>query len=470
MYKMNSLLLTSACALLLSSCASFKDFEGAPSIDGLGKTKTEALGNQRFKAAETVANWWKTLQDEQLNALIDKSQENNKDVTVALANLLEARGIAREAGFDRYPTVTASGSAARTRTSGELGNGASRTSNNYDAGFDASWELDLYGQVSEGIKASEARAQAAQANLRDVYVTISSEVARTYIQLRGAQYRLDIAQRNTTNQKETFELTQKLTNGGRGTQLDVSRAHTQLELTRSTIPTLDAEVTANIHRLSVLTGQVPNALRSELAGVKPLPSIPANVNVGDISSLLRRRPDIAVAENNLKAAVADYNVSVADQFPQVNIIGALGFAATSISSFGATAVAGSLGASVSWSAFDMERVKARINQSDARAQAAVASYEKTVLIALEELHTSVSNFSKEEERRARLQSSTRSAKEAADIARIRYRAGVDTFIDVLSAEATLLQAEDTLAQSEISTALDLIAVYKALGGGWEVKE
>ena len=470
MHKMKSFLLASTCILALSSCTSFKDYDGAPSIDELEETKPETLGNQRFKPTEPVADWWKTLQDEQLNHLIDQSQENNKDVSVAIANLLEARGIARETGYDRYPTVTASGSASRARTSGELGSGDSQVNNNFDVGFDAGWELDLFGRVSEGIKASEARAQAAQANLRDVYVTISSEVARTYIELRGAQYRLDIAQRNTANQKETFELTEKLTNAGRGTQLDVSRAHTQLELTRSTIPTLEAEVTADIHRLSVLTGQVPDALRSELTGVKPLPSIPETVNIGDVSDLMRRRPDIAVAENNLQATIADYNVSVADQFPKVNIVGVLGFVATSISSFGASAVAGSLGASVNWSAFDMGRVKARINQSDARAQAAVASYEKTVLIALEELQTSVSNFSKEEERRARLQNSARSAMEAAELARIRYRSGVDTFIDVLSAEATLLQAEDTLAQSEISTALDLIAVYKALGGGWEIKE
>ena len=463
-------LLISVCVLLLSSCASFKDFDDAPSINGLQETKPETLGNRRFKAAETVTNWWKTLQDEQLNRLIDQSQENNKDVSIAIANLLEARGIARETRYDLYPTVRASGSATRSRSSGELGSGASRVNNNFDAGFDASWELNLYGQVSEGIRASETRAQAAQANLRDVYVIIASEVARTYIGLRGAQYRLNIAHRNTANQKETFELTQILTNGGRGTQLDILRAQTQLELTQSTIPTLEAEVTSNIHRLSVLTGQMPDALRSELTDVKPLPNIPETVNIGNVSDLMRRRPDIAVTENNLKAAIADYNVSIADQFPKVDIIGALGFAATSISSFGTSAIAGSIVAIVNWAAFDMGRVKARISQDDARAQAAVASYEKTVLIALEELQTSVSNFSKEEERRGHLQNSARSAKEAAELARIVYKAGMGNFIDVLSAQATLLQAEDTLAQSEINTALDLIAVYKALGGGWEIKE
>jgi multidrug efflux system outer membrane protein len=214
---------------------------------------------------------------------------------------------------------------------------------------------------------------------------------------------------------------------------------------------------------------LPDALSSPFNKVIPLPSIPNSVNMGNVADLLKRRPDIAIAENNLKAAIADYNVSIADQFPQVHLMGTLGFAATSLSSFGASAVVASIGPNVSWSAFDMGRVKARINQNDARAQAAIARYDKTVLEALEELQTSVSNFSMQEQRRGSLQSATRSAKEAANLALSLYQAGIYTFIDALSAEATLFEAEDTLAQSEITTALELIAVYKALGGGWEFK-
>lgn len=469
MFNQKLILPCSLCVLVLSSCATVKDFDATPAIKGLEKAKIEAMGNARFQKTQTVPNWWKTLQDEQLNQLIEHALEHNKDVKVAIANLFEARGIAREAGLERYPTVTANGGATRNRTSGELGAGNSQTSNNVNVGFDASWELDLFGRVSQGIKASDARAQAAQANLRDVYVTIASEVARTYIELRGAQYRLNIAQRNSINQNKTFELTQTLSSGGRGTQLDVLRAKTQLDLTQSTIPTFTAEITANINRLSVLTGELPDSLTSTFNRVMPLPSIPNSVNMGNIADLLKRRPDIAVAENNLKAAIADYNVSIADQFPKVNLMGTFGFAATSISSFGASAVVASVGPNVSWSAFDIGRVKARINQNDARAQAAIARYEKTVLEALEELQTSVSNFSMEEQRRGSLQSATRSAKEAANLALSLYQAGIYTFIDALSAEAILFEAEDTLAQSEITTALDIIAVYKALGGGWEFK-
>ncbi len=469
MFNKKLILSSSLCVLALSSCATVKNFDTPPAIKGLEKAKVEIMGNARFQNTQTVPNWWKTLQDEQLNQLIEHALEHNKDVKVAIANLFEARGIAREAGLERYPTVTANGGATRNRTSGELGTGSSQTSNNVNVGFDASWELDLFGRVSESIKASDARAEAAQANLRDVYVTIASEVARTYIELRGAQYRLNIAQRNSINQNKTFELTQTLSSGGRGTQLDVLRAQTQLDLTQSTIPTFRAEITSNINRLSVLTGELPDSLSSPFNKVIPLPSIPNSVNMGNVADLLKRRPDIAIAENNLKAAIADYNVSIADQFPQVNLMGTLGFAATSLSSFGASAVVASTGPNVSWSAFDMGRVKARINQNDARAQAAIARYEKTVLEALEELQTSVSNFSMQEQRRGSLQSATRSAKEASDLALNLYQAGIYTFIDALSAEATLFEAEDTLAQSEITTALELIAVYKALGGGWEFK-
>ena len=466
MHNIKSLLLTSVCVLSLTACVSSRDYTGAPIIMGATDTKIESLGNQRFQDAAIISKWWENLQNEQLNKLIDMSLENNKDIDIARSNLDEARSIARETGFDRYPTVTADGSYQRSRSSGELGAGDSQVTNNFNAGFDASWELDFFGRVSERVKGSQARKDIAKANLRHVYVTIASEVARTYIELRGAQHRLNIATRNTKNQADTYRLTKKLVEGGRGTNLDVARAKTQLELTRSTIPALDAGVIGAINRLSVLTGQVPDAVRADLIEMMPLPTVPEVVNVGNVSDLLRRRPDIIAAEHALVATAADYNVAVSDQFPVVNIVGVLGFAATAFSGFGASAVSASIGPSVSWGAFDMGRVYARIDQSDARAYAAVASYEKTVLYALEELQTSVSNFSKEEERRGYLQRAARSGKEAATLARKRYEAGVDTFIEALDAEATLLQAEDALAQSEINTALDLIAIYKALGGGW----
>ncbi|MGH1403453.1 MAG: efflux transporter outer membrane subunit [Alphaproteobacteria bacterium] len=468
MRNISYLLLTSVCVLSLSGCASPREYNTPSSPDGVdGTTLTKEYHGEAFQTKDPIISWWQELNDEQLNTLISKAAHHNKDIEITVANLKEARAFRKETQFDYIPTVRSSANSTYTRASEETSGALDdRTSELYNARLDASWELDLFGRVSAGVDAAKAREQAAVADMHDMRIIIFAEVASTYIQLRGLQYRLDIAQRNAGNQNETYDLSVRLANGGRNSQLDVVRAQTQLELTRSTIPSLEASIRSNINRLSVLTGQVPDALQEQLSETHALPTVPQVVNVGEVKDLLRRRPDIQRAERNLEASIADYNISVADQFPSVSLIGNLGFAATNLSDFGSSALVSNIGPSISWAAFDFGRVKARIRQNDARAQAALSSYEKTILEALEDLQTSMTNFVKEEERRARLQKAARLSKEAATLARKRYEAGVDAFIDVLSAEATLLEAEDTLAQSEISAALQLIAIYKALGGGW----
>lgn len=427
--------------------------------------------DERYQVIEPISNWWTEFDDPILANLVEQSLKSNLDVRVAIANLNEARAIAREVGFDRYPTVTASAAYARqlnTQETGGAGGAPDRTRNSYDMGLDAFWEIDLLGRVSEAIDAQRALEEATQADLRQVYVTVTAEVARTYIALRGAQYRLEIARRNEKNQNDTFLLTQKLMDGGRGTILDTSRAQTQVELTRATVPEFEAQVTAAINRLAVLTGRVPDNLESELAGVKPLPNLPLSVDVGGVDSLLRRRPDIKSAERVLAARVAQYNIEVTELFPTVDLIGALGFVTPNFGDIASTALQGNIGPVINWRAFDLGRVRADIDAADAVSQAALANYEQTVLLALEETQTALSDFKREEARREILQRATRSAKKAATIARQRYNQGVDDFLDVLDAEATLLQAEDALAQSETNAALDLISIYKALGGGWQV--
>lgn len=468
MHNVKTLFLISSCALALSACKTMHDPK-VPSVPAsFYDTDLTALGNERFQTVEPVIAWWKTLEDAPLDFLVSWAMDYNKDVEIALANLQEARSLTRENRYNRIPSVTADGSYTRNYASKETGVPVTdRSTSLYSTGLGAFWELDLFGRVKSRVEGAEAREQASLADLRGAYVAVAAEVASNYVGLRGAQYRLVIAKKNATNQRETYELTKRLTEGGRGTQLDVSRALTQLELTESTIPAFEAAVTAHINRLSVLSGQVPDALREVLSDVEPMPSIPVTVNLGNVSNILCRRPDIAAAKYNFEAATADYDVASANHFPIVNIIGSLGFVATNMSSFGSSALAASVGPSVSWSAFDLGRVYAQIDQADARAQRAMMMYEKSVLEALEELQTAVSDFSKEEERRGFLQKAARSSRESATLASARYEAGVDTFLDVLNAEATLLEAEDQLAQSEINAALDLISVYKALGGGWQ---
>ncbi len=467
---MNKHLLISVSVLLLSGCQTFQQYQSPENPQGAVTTDLSIENAETFQAIEPVSEWWMELGDPLLADLVEQGLEHNQDVEIALANLSEARAIVRETSYDRYPTVTTSASATRQRISKEGASGASpnRTFYQFEAGFDASWELDLFGRVSQRIAAEEAFQEATIADLNDVYVTVSAEIARVYIELRGAQYRLGIAERNAQNQKETFDLTVKLANGGRATALDTSRAETQLNLTLASIPPLKAQMTASINRLSVLTGHVPDHLREMLNEIKPLPDIPVVVNVGDVSGLIARRPDISRAERVLAASVARYNVSTTDLLPTVNLFGFLGFVATKISSLGTgSALSAFVGPTLSWRAFDLGRVKAQVDQNDARAQLALVTYEKTVLLALEEIQTSLSEFTYEEQRRASLEKASLSSRESATIARERYRLGVDAFLDVLDAERTQLETEDALAVSEIQTATDLVSIYKALAGGWQ---
>lgn len=457
--------------LISTGCASMREYQAPENPDAMETVEFTQEDNVRFSVdTRPVADWWREFNDPLLTVLVEQALAANPDIRIAYANLHEARALNRELGYDHQPAVNATGDYSRNLNSQETVSGQNlpRSNNNYQAGFDATWELDLFDRVSSRIEAQAALTDAARADLENMYVTIAAEVARAYIELRGAQHRLDIAVRNQQNQAETYKLTQVLLDGGRATALDVSRAETQLTLTGATIPPLQATVAAAINRLSVLTGQVPEALKASLSDNAPLPNLPVTVAVGDAESLLKRRPDIRSAERTLAASVSSYNVATADLFPTVRLLGSLGFVATNLSSFGTTALAGALGPSLEWQVFNRDSVRARIAQADARSQAQLAFYDKTVLDALEETQTAISNFAKEETRRASLQQAAKSANHSAELAKQRFDQGYDDFLDVLDAERTLLQTEDTLANSEIDSVLNLIAIYKALGGGWQV--
>lgn len=468
---MKKVLVISLISFSLAGCASFRDYIQPETPESVKATSLANDEMYRFASQQQpVAAWWNEFDDKQLVKLVEQSLKTNLDVRIAYANLLEARAISRALDSDRYPSIEATGDYSRNLASQERSPNqtVARVSNLYQAGFDATWELDVFGRVSARINAQQALEQAVDANLQQIYVTVAAEVARSYFELRGAQYRLDIAERNAYNQRETFNLTEDMFEAGSASGLDVSRAQTQLSLTRSSIPPLKAQVTATINTLSVLTGQVPDALRAELSASKPLPSLPITVAVGHAEDLLKRRPDIRYAERQLAATVAQYNLSVSDLFPSVNILGSLGFISTNLSTFGTSALAGAIGPSISWQVFDRDRLHAQVDQADARSQAALAEYEKTVLNALRETQTAISDFSYEEQRRVELQQAAASAQQSVNAAKERFDFGYDSFLDVLDAERTLLEAEDSLANSEISSGLDLISIYKALGGGWQV--
>jgi len=424
-----------------------------------------------FSTAATEVEWWRNLQDETLNELIRRSIDNNHDLRIAQANVNAARAFLREVEYEQYPIVTSGAGITREEASEARSQGApgfDRTNTFYDAGLDAVWELDFFGRVKRSVEALSADYEAAAANQRNVYVTVTAEVARTYLELRGAQYRLRVAEENAENQRGTYDMTRSITEGGMGTNLDVVRAQAQLESTLASIPVLETEIMRTIHRLGVLVGEEPHALRARLTGPKQLPVFPELVNIGQPVELLRRRPDIQNAERNLAATTARIGVATADLFPRVSLSGSVGYLATSFTDLGTSDFrTTSFGPFLTWPAFDLGRVRARIRAADASAEGLLAAYEQTVLIALEETENALVRFARTRQRQGHLQIAAQVTAEAVELARLRYSNGVDSFLNVLDAERQLLELQDQLAQSETDTGLALIALYKALGGGWE---
>jgi multidrug efflux system outer membrane protein len=322
--------------------------------------------------------------------------------------------------------------------------------------------------VRRNIEAQSAQVQGAEAGLRDAQVSVTAEVARTYFELRGEQARFAVTWRNVENQRATLQLTQARLEAGRSTELDTARAQAQLSATLSTIGPIEASIARSIHRLSVLTGREPTALRDLLAPPRELPELPQITAVGDPAELLRRRPDIRVAERQLAASTALVGVAVADYFPKVTFTGNFTYAAQTPAGLGTSASRGYLiGPGISWAAFDLGRVHARVAGSRARADASLATYEQTVLRALEETENALITHARTRDSLSDAAAAAAASQTAARIARTRYEGGLVDFLDVLDAERTQLADEDRLAQSRTDAATSLVAVYKALGGSWQ---
>ncbi|MBG49740.1 MAG: hypothetical protein CML05_15740 [Pseudozobellia sp.] len=460
-----------AIAIILVSCGvSKRDFDVQPQVEVTDDFLKEEITEKAFTQSGIAKEWWSEFNDPILDSLIEKARRHNLDINSAVANYSAARALLKENRLDRLPTVTANGNYTRTRLGENVFvQGSNPTYSTYNASFDAFWETDLFGRVTNRIKGAYANSNLAMADMHGMYVSIFAEVANSYMQLRGTQYLLDIANRNLKGQKDTYDLTVKLSEAGTSNSLDVSRALAQLESTRASIPPLEARIEALKNGISVLIGEVPGNLDDELINKKPLPSLPATVALGDLREMLRRRPDIRQAEAALQTRIAAYNISVAELYPKIEFGGSVGFSAVDFANFGEKpSFTWSLVPSISWAAFNLGRVKQQINRNDALTIAAINQYEKSVLQGLEEIKTSLSNYTKELQRREILRISSEASAQAADFAKQRFNSGLDSFIDYLNADNVLLQAENALALSEISSATSLIAIYKALGGGWEI--
>ena len=425
----------------------------------------------QYTNGPTVTAWWRGFDDAELNKLVDRAAVSNLDLRIATANLLQARALRLGAKSDFFPVVSADASYDNFKYSqaGLFGAvGVGRQEELYDVGFDAAWELDIFGRVRRSVQAATAAVQAARATRRDVLVSLTSEVARNYFELRGLQNELAVLHRNADNEKETLKITQDRRDAGSGTDLDVARASAQLDNTLAAIPPAESAIAHAIHRLGVLTGQQPTALTDELQAPAPMPELPEMVAIGNPAQLLRRRPDIRVAERNLAAATALIGVATGDLFPRVTFNGSVGLQATSFTGLGGPeSDTRSLGPDITWAALDYAHVRSRIKAAGAEPTPQLAQYEKTVLTALEETENALVDFGRARARRQFLTESVKASQSAADLAHLQYENGATDFLTVLDAERVLLESQDQLAQTDTQTATALVAVYKALGGGWE---
>jgi multidrug efflux system outer membrane protein len=449
------------CAAALSACAVGPDYK-APASNA-PQTFTHAV-HPEFSTQGIEVSWWKLFKDSELTVLVDQTLQHNYDLQTARANLLEARALYMEAGLNLAPIVTSHANYTdQNRSAGALNNKtfAPRPLKLYNIGFDAFWEVDVFGRVRRNVEASSDEVEAQEASLRDLSVSLIAEVARNYFQLRGLQNQLAVSKMNAENQLQTLKITQVRLNSGRGTELDTSRAIAQLDSTRALIPLLQSAIYQAIHRLGVLTGKRPDALIKKLEQPAPLPRIPETIHIGNPAELLRRRQDIRIAERTLAAATARIGVATADLFPRVTFVGTIALEASTLSGIGA---AGSdtyfAGPRISWAALDLGRVYARLKAADASAEANLAQYEQTVLNALEETENALVDYNQERARQALLESAAKASERAHELAHLRFKEGVSDFLTVLDAQLRLLQDQERLAQSETATATALTALYR----------
>ncbi|HEY1315302.1 MAG TPA: efflux transporter outer membrane subunit [Steroidobacteraceae bacterium] len=421
---------------------------------------------------DPVEHYWSGFADPKLDSLIDDALAHNKGLAVAVANLQAARAARRLAGFDQFPTVTVAGGYTHNLEAQQQLPGVPQPLREFDTaqgGFDGLWELDLFGRVRRNVEAARSDLGASAASLQDARVSVIAEVARDYFILRGLQDQLALTIRNADNQLNTTKLTRNRLEAGRGNELDTSRAEAQWQTTLASLPTLQASIATTTYRLSVLTGRQPTALDEQLAPA-PMPALPPLTSIGTPEQLLRRRPDVRVAERRLAAATARVGVAMGDLFPKVTLVGEAGYWAPTFGDFGQSeARFFSVGPSISWAAFDLGRVRARISSAQAETDAALAGYEGAVLNALEDTEGALITYGRSQSRRQALRVAAAASDKAADLARKRFEGGLIDFLEVLDAERTALSAELLLSQSRTDAATSLVAVYKALGGGWATR-
>jgi len=451
--------------LLVSGCAVGPNYQ-RPRVE-----VPKAFHEGGSEGQTTLARWWNEFHDPLLNSLVVRAVEGNLDLKISAARIREARaarGIAIAAGL---PQVTASGGYSRSkqlvaRVDGvALAQGSSPRSV-FEAGFDASWEIDIFGGVRRDAEAALAQVQAAEEAREDLLVTLVAEVARNYIELRSAERQIEILEQTVESQKDSLALAQARFDSGIGAELDVARAEGLLAGTIAQRPSLEVLRQQFAFRIGILLGHNPEAVLAELDAPRSLP--PAAPELPQVlpSELLARRPDLRRSERELAAATARIGVAKADLFPRFNLVGSFGRRSNDLSSFNASSQFWSGGFFFQWPIFAGGRIRSNIQVQEARQEQALFQYQKAVLTALEEVENALSEHGREIRRRDSLSSAVAANRRSVELATERYTSGLESFLSVLDAQRSMYAAEDQLVQSQRSVAVALIAVYKALGGGW----
>jgi NodT family efflux transporter outer membrane factor (OMF) lipoprotein len=459
------------CASALSGCLVGPDFKPPQIAVPADWIEAPPAPSPEIQAGE-LARWWTVFEDPILVALEERAIGSNLDLRQAEARIRQARAERGIAAGGLGPAVDAGGTIQRSRSPGLSSNwqeGVTRrvVNTTYDAGFDAGWELDLFGGIRRGIEAADADLQAAVESRRDVLVSLTAEVARNYIELRAFQQRIEIARQNLATQQHSARLTRQRFEGGFVSGLDVANAEAQMAATASLIPLLEAAARQSIYALGILLGLEPAALMAELSPAAAIPAAPPAAPAGLPSDLLRRRPDIRRAEADIHGATARVGVATADLFPKFTISGAGGVRSGDFSSWLTWSQRfGSIGPSVSWRVFDTGRTRSAIERQEALQEQALIAYRQTVLGALQEAENALIAAAKEQERRRSLTDAVAANRKAVRLAKILYTEGQTDFLNVLDAQRSLFLTEETLALSTSNMATDLVALYKAIGGGW----
>jgi len=466
-----NVLLVAIIALALAGCAAVGPDYALVEPDAPQEWHSQLRGGLTadLPKSETLAYWWRALNDSKLSSLEERAVKGNLDFKKALARIREARALRGISKANLFPTLDASASSTNYRSS-ESG-WSTKENKLYSASFDAGWELDVFGGVRRSVEAAQASLEATQEDLHNVLVSLVAEVALNYVEVRTYQARLSAAYANIKTQQETYELNRSRYEAGIIDELAVQQALYNLERSRSQIPTLEIGLEAAKNRLAVLLGEKPGAVHRELAERKPIPVPPVTVAVGVPAEAMRHRPDIRRAERNLAAQTARIGVATADLYPKFHLIGTVGLESISTGNFfTADSRTWSISPGVSWNIFHGGAIRQNIKVQSARQEQALIEYESAVLKAQEEVENVLVAYAKEQRRRESLARATDAARQADLLARDRYQAGLVDFSNVLIAQLSLLSFQDELAQSEGSVTSNVVRLYKALGGGWKYPE